>query len=110
MRTIDKIITEVSCKYGAPMGRNDVGQKPKEILPDMSDMENIKDTYHYNAIWIMRKKQLNKKVKRIFDCRVPLPYDGAYDKGGVYWGCGAELRVQYTKDLTYIHFYRLGDR
>jgi hypothetical protein len=75
MRTIDKIITKVECKFGAPMGRNDVGIKPTE--------------------------------KRIFDCAVPM-CDGAYDKGGAYWGIGRQLRVSYTKDLTYIHFYRKG--
>lgn len=44
--------------------------------------------------------------KRVFDCRVPMP-DGCYDKGGAYWGIGAELRVSYTKDLSYIEFYRV---
>ena len=34
--------------------------------------------------------------------------DGAYDKGGAYWGCGAELRVSYTKDLSFIRFYRVS--
>lgn len=45
--------------------------------------------------------------KRIFNRRVPLIYDGAYDKGGAYWGMGKELRVEYTSDLTYIMFYRV---
>ena len=44
--------------------------------------------------------------KKIFDCRVPM-MDSAYDKGGAYWGCGSELRVSYTKDLSYIQFYRI---
>lgn len=80
MRTIDKIITKVDGKYGAPMGRHDIGEPPFPFL------------------------------ERIYDCRVRLPYDGAYDKGGAYWGCGAELRVRYTKDLSYIHFYRKGEK
>ena len=42
--------------------------------------------------------------KTVFDCYVPM--NGAYDTGGVYWGIGARLRVSYTKDLSYIHFYR----
>lgn len=42
--------------------------------------------------------------KTIFDCKVPM--NGAYDKGGVYWGLDSELRVSYTKDLSYINFYR----
>ena len=74
MRTLDKIITKVSGKYGAPMGRHNIGVKPTD--------------------------------KKVFDCRVPMS-DGAYDKGGVYWGIGAELRVSYTKDLSYIEFYRI---
>lgn len=41
----------------------------------------------------------------IFDCAVWLD-KGGYDMGGAYWGIGAQLRVEYTKDLTYIHFYR----
>lgn len=47
--------------------------------------------------------------KRVFDCAVPMS-DGAYDKGGAYWGIGPQLRVAYTKDLTYIQFYRRGDK
>jgi hypothetical protein len=27
MRTIDKIVTAVNCKFGSPMGRNNVGNK-----------------------------------------------------------------------------------
>lgn len=72
MRTIDKIITECDCKYGAPMGRQSVGKKPTD--------------------------------KKVFDCAVPLT-DG-YDKGGAYWGWPNNLRVKYTKDLSYIDFYR----
>lgn len=44
--------------------------------------------------------------KRIFDCAVPMS-DGCYDKGGAYWGIGTQLRVSYTKDLSYINFYRI---
>ena len=46
---------------------------------------------------------------KVFDRKVPMSNDGAYDKGSAYWGYGAELRVQYTKDLSYIKFYRRGD-
>jgi len=80
MRTIDKIITPVSAKYGAPMGRPNIGNMEKAIA-------NIKNA-------------------RIFDCAVPMSYDGAYDKGGAYWGLGSQLRVAYTKDLSFIYFYR----
>ena len=43
--------------------------------------------------------------QRIYDCKVSLCSQG-YDKGGAYWGFGGELRVSYTKDLSYIEFYR----
>jgi hypothetical protein len=74
MRTIDKIITNVSSMYGAPMGRRSVGTRPTD--------------------------------KKVFDCAVPMCSEGAYDKGGAYWGIGRQLRVSYTKDLSYIEFYR----
>ena len=74
MRTIDKIITKVDGKYGAPMGRNDIGAFDPS--------------------------------KKAYDCFVPMS-DSAYDAGGAYWGAGSRLRVSYTKDLSYIHFYRI---
>jgi hypothetical protein len=76
MRTIDKIITECNCKYGAPMGRADIGKRPEN--------------------------------KRVFDSAVPMIENGAYDRGSAYWGIGKQLRVSYTKDLSYIEFYRLN--
>jgi hypothetical protein len=42
--------------------------------------------------------------KKIYDCKVNL-IDG-YDKNGAYFGCPNNLRVAYTKDLSYINFYR----
>jgi hypothetical protein len=73
-KTIDKIITKVSGKYGAPMGRHNIGMKPM--------------------------------FEKVYDCAVPMSSDSAYDKGGAYWGLGPQLRVKYTKDLSYIEFYR----
>lgn len=75
MRILNKIITDVCSKFGAPMGRLNIGNKPTD--------------------------------KRIFDSRVPLD-NGGYDKGGAYWGIPSNLRVQYTKDLSFINFYRLN--
>jgi len=75
MRTTDKILTKAYNRYGAQMGRSDVGECP---LPFEG---------------------------RVYDCHVPLD-SGAYDKGGAYWGFPNNLRVRYTKDLSYIHFYR----
>lgn len=46
---------------------------------------------------------------KIFDKAVPMSKDAGYDKGGVYWGIGKQLRVRFTKDMAYIEFYRLGD-
>jgi len=77
MKTIDKIITKVNTKYGAPMGRNNVFK--------------------------------NKESKTVFDSAIPLD-SGGYDKGGAYWGYGPQLRVRYTKDLSYIEFYRKPPR
>ena len=74
MKTLDKIITNVDCKYGAPMGRENIGEHPFKFL------------------------------ERVYDCAVPLT-DG-YDNGGAYFGIGNQLRVKYTKDLSYIYFYR----
>jgi len=74
MKTIDKIITQLDCSKGAPMGRSNKGQAPAN--------------------------------KSVFNCKVPM--NGAYDKGGAYWGIGSELRVEYTKDLSYINFYRIN--
>ena len=76
---ISLIITECDGTYGARMGRCNEGERPT-----------------------------NPKVK-IFDRPVPLSIDGCYDRGGAYWGYspnGATLRVAYTKDLSYIEFYR----
>lgn len=79
MRTLSKIVNKVDCKYGAPMGRG--SNLPEEKPAD----------------------------KKVFDSAVPM--NGAYDKGGAYWGLamnpvGNQLRVEYTKDLSYVRFYR----
>jgi hypothetical protein len=50
-----------------------------------------------------RPTNINNKV---FDRRVRL-CAGGYDAGNAYWGLGSELRVSYTKDLSYIEFYRI---
>lgn len=43
---------------------------------------------------------------KVYDRAVPMSGDGIYDKGGAYWGLGKQLRVRYTKDLSYVKFYR----
>ena len=88
MRTIDKIITKVDCKFGSPMGRPNIGTRPVTVTSG----RNCK---------IIKKNQTT-----VFDCAVPMS-DGAYDRGGAYWGLGRQLRVSYTKDLAYVNFYRI---
>jgi len=87
MRTLDKIITKVNCQFGAPMGRNNIGNQPITITSGASCK-------------ILKKNQI-----KVFDSAVPMY--GAYDRGGAYWGLGKQLRVRYTKDLSYVEFYRL---
>lgn len=74
--SILKIIHDVDTKRGAPMGRPNVG-----IMPVRT---------------------------RIYNCYVPMNMmEPAYDKGGAYWGLSPNrLRVMYTKDLSFIKFYR----
>jgi hypothetical protein len=57
----------------------------------------------------MGRANVGKKPQdaKIYDQYVPMNHlEPAYDKGGAYWGIGRRLRVSYTKDLKYIHFYR----
>lgn len=98
MRTIDKIIDKVNCKFGAPMGRSNV--EPKEFFIDKNE----------NTLILLDGTDdgTPKTRKKVFDCYVPMSSCGAYDKGGAYWGIGKALRVSYTKDLTYIEFYRVN--
>ena len=71
------------------MGRRNIGERPKTVISGRNNR-----TVKCNQI-------------TVFDCKVPM--NGAYDKGGAYWGFGSELRVSYTKDLKYVQFYRIGD-
>ena len=43
--------------------------------------------------------------KQVYDCSIPLDSQG-YDRGGAYWGVGRPLRCKYTKDFSYVEFYR----
>ena len=87
MRTIDKIITPLDCRRGAPMGRANV---------DNREVEEVCGILY------------SKTNGKIYDCAVPLD-NGGYDRGGAYWGHGRQLRVRYTKDLKFVDFYRLGE-
>lgn len=80
-RTIDDILYPVGGRSGSPMGRRNVGSKPTDGT-------------------------------KVYDCLVPMSGYGDYDKGGAYWGATDfkhgvyPLRVSYTKDVSYIEFYR----
>lgn len=75
-RIYNELLCKVDTSRGAPMGR-----------PDIGDRSQITD-------------------QRIYCRRVYLPFDGAYDKGGAYWGCGEPLYVEFTLDKSYVHFFR----
>lgn len=93
MKTIDKIITKVNTRFGAPLGRQNIGNRPISLTTGSK-------TLHLRKC---HNKHLNE-----YDCAIPL-IEG-YDKGGAYWGISDhQLRVRYNKDLSYVEFYRLGD-
>lgn len=75
-RIYNELLCKVDTRRGAPMGRTNIGDRPQ-----------VTD-------------------QRIYCRRVYLPIDDAYDKGGVYWGCGEPLYVEFTLDKSYVHFFR----
>ena len=83
---LSEIITPVNCQYGAPMGRANVGSQPITLTSGPHSR-------------IFKKNQT-----KVYERKVNL-IDG-YDKGGAYWGNPNNLRVRFTKDLSYIEFYR----
>ncbi len=83
---VKDLIPTVSAKYGAPMGRSNVGSQPVTVIRG-------------NNGRICKCDQT-----KVYDKRVPMQ-DG-YDLGGAYWGYPHNLRVRFTKDLSYIEFYR----
>lgn len=84
---IKNVITPVNLKWGAPMGRPNVGNLPHTITSGRRCI-------------VFKKNQT-----KVYDKHVQL-YEG-YDKEGAYWGIGKPLRVRFTADLSYIEFYRL---
>lgn len=85
---LSRVITPVNLRYGAPMGRPNVGKQPLTVT--------------IGANCAIRK--CNQVT--VYDKRVRLS-DG-YDKEGAYWGIGKELRVRFTADLSYVEFYRIN--
>lgn len=85
---ISEIITQVNSKYGAPMGRANIGTQPITVTRG----RNCR---------ICKVDQV-----KVYQKRVRLIYDGAYDAGGAYWGIGAPLYVRFTADLSYVEYFR----
>jgi hypothetical protein len=63
----------------------------------------------------MGRRSFGKKPTdgtKVYDCFVPM--NGDYDRGGAYWGYNCHksgfMRVAYTKDLSYVEFYRTNTR
>ncbi len=83
---LSDIITPVNCQFGVPMGRHNVGKQPVTITSG----RNCR---------ICKSHQI-----KVYEKRVRL-IDG-YDMGGAYWGLPNNLNVRFTKDLSYIEFYR----
>jgi hypothetical protein len=86
---LGRVITDVNCKFGAPMGRSKVGQAPQNIKAGR------KNRFYTSAGVPIYTKRVQ------LDC-------GGYDKGGAYWGLGGDLYVRFTADLLYIEFYRVN--
>jgi hypothetical protein len=83
---ISSVITPVNGKFGAPMGRSNIGIRPTTITSGP----------HCR---IFKKNQV-----KVYRRRVHL--SEGYDIGGAYWGIGSPLYVEFTKDLSFIEFKR----
>lgn len=83
---ISEIITPVNCQYGAPMGRPNIGKEPVTIT---SGRNGRICKSHQTKVYV-------KKVQLI----------EGYDNGGAYWGNPNNLYVRFTKDLSFVQFYR----
>ncbi len=86
---VHRTIPEANCKFGAPIGRANVGTRPTAVTSGRNN------------------RFIKKNQPIIYDKRVPMSDCGAYDAGSVYWGIGKQLRVMFTPDLSYIEFYRI---
>ena len=82
-----QILRKVDTSLGAPMGRSNVGKQPITVTRGP------------------KCRETSDQVK-VYQRRVALPYDGAYDRGGAYWGMGKPLYVRFTLDLSYVEFFR----
>ena len=81
-----EVLRNVNTRYGAPMGRSNVGQQPETITRGPQCRE-----YKCDQV-------------KVYQRRVIL--DQGYDSGGAYWGYGEPLYVRFTLDLSYVEFFR----
>ncbi len=84
---ISDIITPVNCQFGSPMGRQSIGKEPHIIISGNNG----------RICKAHQTKVYQKKVQLI---------DG-YDNGGAYWGYPNNLYVRFTKDLSFIEYFRM---
>jgi hypothetical protein len=85
-----EILYKVDTRRGAPMGRSNVGTPP--VIVTRFSGRNV--------------RTCKCDQTEVYDRRVPM-IDGAYDSGGAYWGIGKPLYVRFTKDLSYVEFFRV---
>jgi len=83
-----QILHKVDTRRGAPMGRPNVGTPP--IVVTRFSGRNV--------------RTCKCDQTKVYERRVIL--DEGYDIGGAYWGIGKPLYVRFTKDLSYIEFFR----
>lgn len=88
-QAFNQILHKVDTRRGAPMGRPNVGTEP--VIVTRFNGRNVR-TCKCDQV-------------KVYQRRVAL-YDGAYDRGGAYWGIGRPLYVRFTKDLSYVEFFR----
>lgn len=83
---IKRVITDLNTRFGAPMGRSNVGVRPHTFTSGKTGK-------------IFKKNQVKIYTKRVV-------LNEGYDNGGAYWGIGKPLYVDFNSDLTFIEFYR----
>ena len=81
-----EVLRNVNTRYGAPIGRSNVGEQPETITRGPQCRE-----YKCDQV-------------KVYQRRVVL--DEGYDSGGAYWGYGKPLYVRFTLNLEYVEFFR----
>ena len=81
-----EVLRDVNTRYGAPMGRSNVGSQPITVTRGPKCREY--------------------KCDQVKVCQRRVILDQGYDSGGAYWGIGKPLYVRFTLDLSYVEFFR----